>query len=93
MVEKMRCIYSDNQTAAMNKTELGISLESNSIPKEAYCLDGGLPNEAYCLNYENGIWEVYYSKRGRKSGLKIFNNEHDACSYIFRLLVTDGCSI
>ncbi len=48
-----------------------------------YSLKGGLPNEEYCIGFNNGSWEVYYSERGIKSGLKIFDNEEDACEYFY----------
>ena len=40
----------------------------------------GLPNEALCITNDEK-WEVYYSERGRKSGLREFQNEEDACEY------------
>ena len=43
-------------------------------------MKGGLPNEALCITNDEK-WEVYYSERGRKSGLREFQNEEDACEY------------
>lgn len=57
--------------------ELNISQEIYSI------LKGGLPNEQLCLVKCENNWEVYYSERGRKSGLKIFTDEESACNYFF----------
>lgn len=51
------------------------------IPIDAYYLKGGLPNEAFCIGFNHGLWEVYYSERGNKSGIKKFSNEEDACEY------------
>jgi hypothetical protein len=73
----------------MNKNELANKLQEKGINPNSYCLDGGLPNEAYCLNNSANGWEVYYSERGDKSGLKIFQNESDACIYLYKLLVND----
>lgn len=71
----------------MTKIELQKRLQEEHIRNDAYCLDGGLPNEAFCLNKNGKQWEVYYSERGGKSGLKIFNSEEEACSYFYNLLV------
>lgn len=67
----------------MKKNELERKLKSESIPEQFYSLKGGLPNEALCLNQENGKWEVYYSERGIKTGLKTFESEDDACDFFY----------
>jgi hypothetical protein len=71
----------------LNKNELEQRLVNSNVPKDQYCLTGGLPNEAYCLNNEGDEWEVYYSERGVKSQLKTFESEDDACDYFYRLLL------
>lgn len=68
----------------MNKNDLREKLQQEGIRPDAYCLNGGLPNESYCLNESNNQWEVYYSERGNKSGLKVFDNENDACQYLYQ---------
>jgi len=70
----------------MNKNTLHKELENKNVPKDLYDLNGGLPNEAYCLNQNNGIWEVYYSEKGVKSGLKTFSTENDACDYFYEVV-------
>lgn len=70
----------------MKKSELRKKLKKENIPKCYYSLDGGLPNEAYCLSKVKNGWEVYYSERGLKSGLKIFASETEACNYIYNLI-------
>jgi len=62
-------------------------LTDSNIPKDTYSLDGGLPNEAYCLNQNGDRWEVYYSERAQKTGLKIFETESEACEYFYNSLV------
>lgn len=71
----------------MTKQELSKLLGEKNIRPDAYELEGGLPNEAYTLNYTGSIWEVYYSERGLKSGLKVFQNEHEACEYFYALII------
>lgn len=71
----------------MTIIELEKALEEINVPKNAYSiLTGGLPNEQLCIVYEENVWKVYYSERGRKSDLKEFNNEKDACEYFFNKL-------
>ena len=67
----------------MKKNELERRLQYEKIPAQFYSLTGGLPNEALCLNNENGKWEVYYSERGVKTGLKTFETEDEACDYFY----------
>ena len=70
----------------MNRADLLMELERAGIPKDCYCLNGGLPSEAYCLDWADGTWEVYYSERGVKSGLKSFTRECDACAYFLSIV-------
>ncbi len=71
----------------MNKEELSILLKKEKINDDMYSLEGGLPNEMYCLEENGGRWEVYYSERGNKTGLKLFSTENDACLYFHNLLL------
>ena len=59
--------------------QLGISDDLYSI------MTGGLSNEKLCIVKEDK-WQVYYSERGNKSGLKIFETETEACEYFLRQL-------
>ena len=54
--------------------QLGIASDLYSI------MTGGLPNEKLCI-VKDDKWQVYYSERGEKSGLKIFETETEACEY------------
>jgi hypothetical protein len=65
----------------MNLKGLKQELERLNIPPSEYSLIGGLPNESYCIDVNDGVWEVYYSERGNKTGLKIFEDENSACEY------------
>ena len=70
----------------MNKIELQERLSLEKIPTNVYSLNGGLPNERLCLGEVSGKWEVYYSERGDKSDLMIFDKETDACKYFYNRL-------
>lgn len=72
----------------MTTKELLKNLIDGNIPDDAYSLAGGLPNEKLCLNSNLNYWEVYYSERGIKTGLQIFNSESEACDYFYSLILT-----
>ena len=68
----------------MTVTELKNEILSLGISEEYYSiLLGGLPNEKLCIVKEN-MWEVYYSERGQKTGLRTFSTEEEACDYFLR---------
>lgn len=72
----------------MSVEELRKWLKSSGIPKHWYCLEGGLPNEAMCIDREDdGRWSVYYSERGRRSSLRLFDTEYDACEHFRKEVV------
>lgn len=71
----------------MKKADLVQRLKSEDINEYAYCLNGGFPNEAYTLGHNGDTWEVYYSERGQKTGLQVFDNEDDACDYFYSYLI------
>jgi hypothetical protein len=74
----------------MTKSELKQQLIKENIRTDSYCLDGGLPNESFCLNNNGKAWEVYYSERGQKTGLKTFHSEDEACNYFYNSLKNMG---
>lgn len=66
----------------MRVTELREVLNKMGIDKMAYSINSvEYPNEAYCIFWNGSEWEVYYSERGQKSGLKKFTNEDEACNF------------
>lgn len=67
----------------MTKNDLQQELVKRNISADMYSLDGGLPNEGYCLNQGANGWEVYYSERGQKTGLKVFKTEAEAGDYFY----------
>ncbi len=71
----------------MNKRELEQKLINENIDSNSYWLEGGLPNEAHCLGKNGDVWEVYYSERGRKTKLKTFTAEEEACAYFYAWIV------
>ena len=72
----------------MTKDELRQRLIDENIQKDSYSLDDGLPNEAFCFAKNGNVWEVYYSERGGKTGLKSFKTEEEACDFFYHSLIT-----
>ena len=70
----------------MKIADLKNLIRLSNIREDSYSLNGGLPNEAYCLNRNKNTWEVYYSERGNKTGIKEFSSEEEACEYLWGLL-------
>jgi hypothetical protein len=68
----------------MNIRQLaGILANLKQIPRDAYCLSGVLPNESYCIGMnQDGKWCTYYSERGLRTGLKVFDSEDAACRHL-----------
>ncbi len=73
----------------MKKQELKQRLIYEQIPINSYWLDEGGPclGEVYCLSKNKNTWEVYYSERGQKTNLKVFDEEETACDYFYDWLI------
>lgn len=70
----------------MNIRELEENLNALGIPNDMYSImEGGLPNEKLCIVQEKN-WQVYYSERGCKTGLTVFDTEEEACEYFYNEL-------
>lgn len=71
----------------MNIEILKSKLYKTEIPCDSYELHGGLPNERFCISKNGTDWEVYYSERGSKSGLRVFSTESTACEYFYEMML------
>ena len=70
----------------MNLIDLKAELDKLNVPDYFYSLKGGLPSESCCIAQNNGKWEVYYSERGDKTGLEIFDTEDSACQSFLTMM-------
>lgn len=71
----------------MTVKELDTKLKEMRVPEYYYSLlIGGTPNERLCLVNEGNKWQVYYSERGEKNGLKEFMSEDEACEHMLKKL-------
>jgi len=74
----------------VDRAELEARLEVARIRRDAYSLDGGLPNETLVLGKgAAGQWEVYYSERGLKTGLRVFGSEAEATQFFLERILDD----
>jgi len=73
----------------MTKAQLKEHLEKDGFNPKAYLLEPGFHADQYVLEESYGVWSVYYSERGIRSGEKIFDNEEDACGYFLEILSRD----
>ena len=71
----------------MNREEVQRTLKDKGISEDMYSLNGGLPNESYCLEKGKDVWEVYYSERGVKTSLRLFDTEDEACQHLLKRVV------
>lgn len=58
--------------------EMGVTSKVYSINSVEY------PNEAYSIFWNGSEWEVYYSERGKKRGIKKFKDESEACEHFLK---------
>ncbi len=71
----------------MNKESLRSALVMAKVDPRDYSLDGGLPNDAFCLDtWPEGRWTVYYSERGSRFEVRVFDDESAACRHLLHLL-------
>lgn len=72
----------------MNVSCLIKELEKLGVPSNYYSINGNLQPDIYVLNEIYGMWEFFYfDERGGKSNYKKFDNEEDACIYLYKKLV------
>lgn len=71
----------------MKYRELKQRLIDENISQYYYSFDKEYPNEAFCIIKKDAIWQVYYSEKGNKTGLKEFFSEEEACDYFYDELI------
>ncbi|WP_018801467.1 hypothetical protein [Salinispora arenicola] len=74
----------------LTRADLEIVLPGEGFAPDSYRLYGGFGvGECYVLDHGPAGWEVYYSERGTKGGLRVFRTEGEACGYFLDLLRRD----
>lgn len=71
----------------MNVVELKGELDKLGVPHGFYSINGDLTGDTHILNYVHTYWEYFYfDEKGRESGYRRFEKEHDACMYLYQTL-------
>ena len=73
----------------MDREELRQRLDEAGVRPESYHLYGDHKPERYVLLEQGQLWSVFYSERGLETGRRTFDNESEACGYLFGLLTRD----
>lgn len=73
----------------MNVAELKTKLREVGISAHAYSLFGDGLGECHVLAVQGQQWLVYYSERGHRQGLRLFESESEACDYFLDKLMAD----
>lgn len=73
----------------LTRAALAEILDREGIPSDAYSLTGDRWTEEYVLDPRPEGWIVYYSERGLQSGLRVFDDENQACGYLLALLLKE----
>ena len=72
----------------MRRFELKQALNAKNVPAYYYNIDEiGEIDQRVCLEYIDSKWNVYYSERGKKFDLSIFDSEEEACQNLYDRLV------
>ena len=59
-------------------------------PSRLFSVGGLAQTEQYVLAQEpNKKWGVYYSERGQKTGLRLFDSESSACFFFLDKIIRD----
>ncbi|MCL2083432.1 MAG: hypothetical protein FWH04_09420 [Oscillospiraceae bacterium] len=76
----------------MNKKELLKKLNKEKAPEWMYFLEADEVDEYmdnFVLHKKNNLWDVYFGERGEKIKLKTFDNEEEACEYLYVIIKDD----
>ena len=88
-MEVNKLIKSDDNER-LKRELLKEKLDFMGVPGSSYSINSvEYPNEAYVLFYNGAEWEVYYSEKGEKRGLKKFVKEADACKHFLNQMVRE----
>jgi hypothetical protein len=72
----------------MSRDEFLAAVRRLGIRSDAYNLDGE-GDEQYVLARDGQAWEIFYSERGTKTGVRRFDTESDALGHLLTVLEND----
>lgn len=71
----------------MTVEELQIELDNLGVPQSFYSINGHLSADTYMLNQVYTYWEYFYfDERGNTRDYRKFEDEKDACKYLYEKL-------
>ncbi len=71
----------------MTVEELQIELDKLGVSRSFYSINGHLSSDTHILNQVYTYWEYFYfDERGNTRNYRKFENEKDACEYLFQVL-------
>lgn len=71
----------------MNIAELKDELDKLGVPHSFYSINGFLTGDTHILNRVYTYWEYFYfDEKGNEIGYRRFENENDACTYLYKTL-------
>lgn len=70
----------------MNLEELKTKLSQENLIKDKYYI-GRASDNKYCIVCENNEWSTFYYERGRKTRLKSYTTESDACIAFYECMM------
>lgn len=74
----------------MNVQELQEKLIALGVPSNYYSINNSISADTYILNKVYDYWEFFYvDERGGQNDYRKFNNENDACLYMFEVLKSE----
>ncbi len=74
----------------MTLAELQSKLDEDGVLRGLYSLAGGVPdNQTYTINEQNGKFHVYYTERGGRYDLAVFDNQEDAVDHFMKNFYTE----
>ncbi len=74
----------------MNVAELKRELDKLGVPCSFYSINGDLSGDTHILEHVHAYWEYFYfDEKGRETGYRRFEKEHDACIYFYQILADE----
>lgn len=74
----------------MTIVEFKKKLKQLNIPKSWYSIDGDIKSDTHILNKVHTYWEYFYfDEKGEEQGYVRFDNEAEACDYLYHILIED----
>lgn len=74
-----------NKITIENINELKEKLNTAGVKQGDYVL-GGFWDDKFSIIQNENKWEVFFSERGNKNDLKVFETEQKACEYFFNYI-------